>query len=94
MKKKIYTFQDDLNKRLRDPQFRRVWEKSEVEYKLCCALIERRLAKKLSQRALAKKAHTTQAVISRIESMNSNPSLSLLKKIASALGAKIQISFT
>ena len=47
----------------------------------------------MSQGDLAEKAHTTQAVISRIEIMDSNPSLNLLKRLANALGVKLKIAF-
>lgn len=90
--KRIYTFEEDLQKRLKNPEFKKVWEDGETEYQLACQMIERRLNKKMSQRQLAKKAKTTQAVICRIETMEANPSLSLLKKIAVALGTKIQVS--
>lgn len=93
MRNKLYTLQDDLKKRLKNPAFRKAWEESRAEYELGKALIEKRMAKHISQRTLAKKAHTTQAVISRIESMNSNPSLLLLKKIAEGLGSKLKIGF-
>ena len=49
-------------------------------------------AKKNVQRDLAKNVGTSQAAISRIESMNGNPSLSLLKRIAKALEVKLVIS--
>lgn len=87
-----YTFEDDLKKRLKDPEFKKAWEETEVEYQLARQLIEKRLAKKMSQRQLAEKAKTTQAVICRIETMEANPSLGLLKKIAQSLEAKIDIS--
>lgn len=90
----IYTLEDDLRKRLKNPKFKKEWEDSEAEYQLACKLIEVRLKKNLSQRELAKKVHTSQAAISRIEAMHGNPSLSLLKRIAQALGTKIQISFS
>lgn len=93
MKNKLYTFTEDLEKRLKNPKFREAWEESQTEYELGRVLIEKRLIKHMSQRDLAKKANTTQAAISRIESMNSNPSLSLLKKIANALGTKVKIAF-
>lgn len=94
MKKKlIYTFQEDLRKRLKDPKFRKAWKESEPEYLLSCALIEKRLAKKISQRGLAKKTNTTQAVISRIETMSANPSLFLLKRLAKALDSKLILQF-
>ena len=93
MKNKLsYTFQDHLQESLKDPKFKKAWEESEVEYQLACKIIEARLAKKLSQRDLAEKIHTSQAAISRIESMEGNPSLSLLKRIAEALDVKLSIS--
>lgn len=90
---RTYTLEDDLKKRLKNPAFRKTWEESELEYQLSRVLIQRRLDKKMSQRDLAEKAHTTQAVISRIEGMNSNPSIGLLKKLAGALGVKLKIGF-
>ena len=74
MKNKLYTLQDDLKKRLKDPEFRRLWQESEAEYQLARKLIEKRLTRKISQRGLARKVKTTQAAISRIESMRANPS--------------------
>lgn len=93
MRRLIYTFEEDLEKRLKNPKFRKEWEDSEVEYQLSRKLIEARLKKNLSQRELAKKVGTSQAAISRIEAMNGNPSLSLLKRIADALHGKLQILF-
>jgi ribosome-binding protein aMBF1 (putative translation factor) len=88
-----YTFEDDLKRRLKNPAFRAAWKESEVEYVLAKQLIERRLNKHISQRELAKRANTTQAVISRIETMNANPSLNTLQRIASVLNTKLRISF-
>ncbi len=88
-----YTYEDDLKRRLKNPAFRAAWKESEVEYLLAKQLIEKRLQKKLSQRELAKKAKTTQAIISRIETMNANPSLNTLQRIATVLSAKLHISF-
>ncbi len=93
MKRKLYTVEDDLKKRLKNPEFKKAWEESETEYQLSRALIKIRLEKKFSQRELAKRASTTQAIISRIESMTMNPSVGLLKRLAEALGAKLKIGF-
>jgi len=89
MKNKLYTFQEDLRERLKNPRFKKAWKEFEIEYMLAKQLIDKRLAKKLSQRELAKKTQTSQAVISRLETMNANPSLSLLKRIAQALNTKL-----
>ena len=88
-----YTFQQDLRKRLKNPAFRKAWKESEPEYLLATQMIEKRLAKKMSQRDLAKKLRTSQAVISRIETMSGNPTLSLLKKIAVALNTNLRFRF-
>lgn len=93
MRNKLYTLENDLKKRLKDSEFRRLWKESEIEYQLARRLIEKRLKQKVSQRALAKKAKTTQAVISRVESMSANPSLGLLKRLASALNSRLEIRF-
>lgn len=89
----LYTFDQDLKKRLNNPAFKKAWEESEPEYLLAKQLIEKRLKKKLSQRALAKKLNTTQAVISRLETMQANPSLELLKRIAGVFESKLTVVF-
>ena len=89
----IYTADEAHAKRMKNPKYRQAWEDSQVEYDLACKLIEARLKKKMSQRELAAKIHTSQAAISRIEAMNGNPSVALLKRIAGALGTKLTISF-
>lgn len=93
MKNKLYTFEDHLNESLKDPEFKKVWKETEPEYLLAKELIKKRLQKRMSQRDLAKKLKTSQAVISRIETMSANPSLSLLKRIANVLETNLHISF-
>lgn len=90
---KIYTLQDDLKKRLKDPKFRKAWEESEAEYQVSRSLIAARIQRKISQQQLARQANTTQAVISRLENMTANPSIGLLQKIAQALNLKVKIQF-
>lgn len=94
MKRKlIYTFEEDLAKRLKDPKFKKAWKESEPEYLLACQLIEYRMKKKISQRTFAKKVKTTQAIISHLESMSANPTLDLLKRIADVFGSKLTLRF-
>jgi len=93
MKKIFYTYQDHLKESLKDPEFRKLWKKSEPEYLLAEALIEKRIKRRISQRSLAKKLKTSQAAISRIETMSGNPSLSLLKRIAKALNSRLVLDF-
>lgn len=93
MKRNIYTLRDHIQESLKDPEFKKEWEKNELTYQLSRTLIKKRLAQKISQIGLAKKANTTQAVISRLENMSVNPSLELLQRIARALNVSLKIQF-
>lgn len=88
---------DDLDRllenELKDPEFRKIWEEGEADYQLGRQIIQARIDKKISQRELAKRANTTQAVISRIESQSVSPTLQMATRIARALGKTLQISF-
>lgn len=88
---KLYTLEDHLKRSLKNPEFKKAWDESEAEYQISRALIAARLSKKISQRDLAEAANTTQAVISRLESMSANPSIGLIQKVASALNLKLKI---
>ncbi len=90
--KGIY-FDDYLKEQLKDPEFKKEWEKSEPAYQAGREMIRARIKAKISQRQLAKKAGTTQAVISRIENMSVSPSIGLVQRIAQAMGKKLQIRF-
>ena len=92
MKQNLYTLQDSIDESLKSPSFRKEWEAGEADYQISRQMIKARMEKKMSQRALAKKAKTSQANISNLEGMNYNPSLAFLKRISGALGIKFQLS--
>lgn len=92
MARRIYTLQNHLKESLKDPSFRKAWEEAELEYQIAQAMIAKRLTKRMTQKDLARKTHTTQTVISRIENMSGNPTVSLLKRITQALGLHIRVS--
>lgn len=87
-------FDDYLKEQLKDLEFKRLWDKSEPEYKVLEEIIRARIETKISQRQLAKNAKTTQAVISRIENMTVSPSIRMVQRIAQAMGKKLEIKFT
>lgn len=91
MKNKLYSFRQHLKESLQNPEFQVEWQKTEIEYQLAKRIIEARLAKKYSQRKLAQAINTSPAVISRLETMSANPSLFLLKRIATALNVKLVV---
>lgn len=78
---------------LKDPKFRKVYEESRLEYEIARAIIRARIEKGLTQKQLADKLNTKQSVISRVESANTTPSLSLLKRLAQALNTTLQVQF-
>lgn len=91
---KDITFDQYLKEQLKDPKFRKEWERTEAAYQVTRELIRARIEGKISQRELAKKAKTTQAVLSRIENMTVSPSIGLLQRIAHALGKNLEVKFT
>lgn len=93
MARQVYTLEDHLKESLKNSMFRREWEASEVEYQLSRQVISERLKRKMTQVDLAKKAKTTQAVISRIERMTTNASMDVLKRIAGAFGTRLKVGF-
>lgn len=91
---KNYTNWEDHKKDLlKDPEVRKALKEIELEYQIARAIIAARLHKGLSQRELAVKLSTQQSVISRVESAKTIPSLSFLRRLATALDVTLQVSF-
>lgn len=90
---KYTTFEELEKKWMKDPEFVKIAAKDEAGYQLARSLINARTKKNLTQVQIAKKAKTDQATISRLESGVSKPSISLLQKVANALGARLSIRF-
>ena len=76
----------------KDPELKKAYDDLEVEYSIIAQVIQKRLDKGFSQKQLAEKIGTKQSAIARLESGNTNPSIGFLRKVASALGGKLQIS--
>ncbi len=89
----LTTWEDYEKKLMKKKGFKKLSEKNEPKYQLVRSLIGARLKKRLSQRELARKIGTRQPVISRLENMQSHPTLSLLERISHALGTKLYIYF-
>ncbi|PIP62945.1 transcriptional regulator [Candidatus Roizmanbacteria bacterium CG22_combo_CG10-13_8_21_14_all_35_9] len=89
----LTTWEDYEKKLMKKKGFKKLAEKNEPKYQLVRSLIGARLKKRLSQKELAKRIGTKQPVISRLENMQSFPTLSLLERISHALGTKLYIYF-
>lgn len=83
----------ELRRRLfKSKEFQKEYHSQLPELQLASQIIEARIKKNLSQVELANRINSGQAVISRLESMNAKPSLSLLTKVAKALDTKFHIT--
>ena len=91
-RKNLIPFEKIHKEWMKDPEFRREYEKLETEFQIARQIIGARIKRKMSQEELAKKAGTGQAVISRLEGMNAKPSISLLERVAKALNTKITVT--
>ena len=78
---------------MKDPKYRKAYEESQLEYEIARAVIRARIERGLTQKQLAEKLNTKQSVISRVESANTTPSLSFLKRLAQALNTSLQVQF-
>jgi ribosome-binding protein aMBF1 (putative translation factor) len=89
----LTSWEDYEKKLMKRKGFKKLSEKNEPKYQLVRSLIGARLKKNLSQKELAKRIGTKQPVISRLENMQSYPTLSLLERISHALNTKLYIYF-
>ncbi len=79
-------------KLLEDKEIQLAYKKLDPEFKLIQIIIQKRIKRGLTQKELALKIGTKQSAISRLESGASNPTFSVLRKVAEALDSQIEIS--
>jgi ribosome-binding protein aMBF1 (putative translation factor) len=85
-----YSFDEYIAQQMKDPEFRAEYEALEVEFNFIRQLIDLRLKRGLSQRALAERAGTRQPRISRLEHGQLG-SFEFLHQVARALDARLEI---
>jgi transcriptional regulator with XRE-family HTH domain len=90
-KKAMSTFTNRLREQMKNEEFRKEYYKARFFDEISMQLIKLRNERGLSQVALAEKAGTTQAVISRIENGSVNASTGSIQKLAEAMGAVVRI---
>jgi ribosome-binding protein aMBF1 (putative translation factor) len=90
--RKNWTTWDEHKKELmKDPKVVEAYQEFQPEFAIIKKIIEARINKGITQKKLAQKMKTKQSAISRLESGTANPSLSLLKRLAEALNARLEI---
>ena len=80
-----------LQEQLKDPEFAKVWEETELEYQIQRMLISARIEKNMTQKELAEITGVRQSNISRIEKGACTPTLKTLQELAKGLGKKLKI---
>lgn len=86
-------FDDYLNKKLNDPEFKKEWDDIQPEMDVIRAMIATRNEQNLTQKELAERTGINQADISKLENGTRNPSLKLLKRLADGMGMALKIEF-
>jgi DNA-binding transcriptional regulator YiaG len=87
-------FKDILKEDLKDPEFKKAFDEEEIYANLAIQIAKIREKEHLSQKELAKRLHTTQQTVSRLEDIhNRSYSLGTLIKLAQALHKKLKVEF-
>ena len=86
-------FNDFLEERLKDPNFKKEYDALEPEFSIIQAMIDARSKTGMTQKELAEKTGITQADISRLENGNANPSLKTLQRLAEGMGMTLKLEF-
>lgn len=74
-----------------DEETKQEFELSDILVDIACKIINYRLDNNITQKDLADKLNITQAMVSKLESGEYNPSIGFLFKIASKLDWKFQL---
>ncbi len=86
------TFAQYLSRRLKDPEFRGLYEEELQKLRIGLQIAEARKKRHLTQKQLAQKIGTSQGAITRIESGTyTGHSLHTLGRIAAALRANLEV---
>jgi len=75
------------------PELRQAYEESEPAYLLASAMLRARSDLGITQAELARRMGTSQSVVSRLENMDSSPTLRTVVKVAKALGCEVELRF-
>jgi transcriptional regulator with XRE-family HTH domain len=85
------TSEQALDQELRDPAFKREWERTAVARAVALKVLAYRTDHGLSQRALAKNLGMTQPQVARLEAGEHNPTIDTLARLAQTLDIEFAI---
>ena len=87
------SYREYKKKALDNPEVKAEYDELQPEYDLIQAMIDARVNQNMTQKDLSEATGITQADISRIENGTRNPSLAMLKRIATGLGMQLRLEF-
>ena len=85
------TFEEHLKESMKDPEFRKEWEKLQPEMAAILTIVKAREEMGITQERLAELTGIDQAVISKLETGKRKPTLKMLQKLAHGLGKIVRI---
>lgn len=88
------TIKFDKEKFLADPAVQKEYNALKTEFEVAHALIKARLAAKMTQAEVAKKMHTSQSQVARLESGEHFPTIQTIRKYAHAINHTIRLDIT
>lgn len=89
----MITYKEYKNKCLEDSNFEKEYDDLEPEYDNINAMIKVRKERGLTQKQLSELTGISQADISRIENGTRNPSLEMIKRLATGMGMRLKLEF-
>jgi ribosome-binding protein aMBF1 (putative translation factor) len=89
---KFSEFKSVLKESLKDPKFRKEYDKLGPKYDLIRQVIEAKNKLGLTQKELAGRMGTKQSALARFESGNINPTLNFMQKLAKALNTTFRLN--
>ena len=93
-KKIVYlSFERYLAQQMKNKAFRKAYKEESQRLEIAYRILQLRKQQKLSQKELAKKLHTTQSVVARMETGQQNFTTDTLQKVASAFKRDLKIEF-
>ena len=91
---KTTDFQTYLNIKLKDKEFKKHYDEYGKQLEIAYQIVKLRKKAKMSQLELAKKIHTTQSNVARIESGQQNFTIDILNKVAVAFNKNLRVSIS
>jgi len=87
----LKTSEQVLAEELRDPDFKREWDRTALARAVALKVLAHRVDHSLSQRGLAKQLGMTQPQVARLEAGEHNPTIDTLARLAQALDIEFAI---